>query len=132
MFGLWKSSCNGSPKASAIAAVASPSSNMIKPNLRDPLIPMEPQQGKRALICGVSYKKQKYKLKGTIIDVYKMKDFLEYRYGFLEHSIKILVDLLIIAFRFGAITLSRGGRPSRKDANKEEHGRRLEMASGRM
>ncbi|GAB4853312.1 hypothetical protein Ancab_017491 [Ancistrocladus abbreviatus] len=92
MFGLWRSSGNGSPKASATAAVASPSSNMIMPNLRDPIIPMEPKQGKRALICGVSYKKQKYKLKGTIIDAYKMKDFLEYQYGFPEHSIKILAE----------------------------------------
>ncbi|GAB2269566.1 hypothetical protein Dimus_004486 [Dionaea muscipula] len=47
---------------------------------------------KRALICGVSYNKQKYELKGTINDVHRMKDFLLHQYGFPEHVIRVLAE----------------------------------------
>ncbi|XP_021837990.2 metacaspase-1 isoform X2 [Spinacia oleracea] len=48
--------------------------------------------GKRALICGVSYKKQKYKLRGTLTDVYNIKQLLLNRYHFPEHEIRVLTE----------------------------------------
>ncbi|XP_021776458.1 metacaspase-1-like [Chenopodium quinoa] len=48
--------------------------------------------GKRALICGVSYKKQKYKLRGTLTDVYNIKQLLLNRYHFPENSIRVLTE----------------------------------------
>ncbi|KAH1120389.1 hypothetical protein J1N35_003549 [Gossypium stocksii] len=44
---------------------------------------------KRAVLCGVSYKKWKYKLKGTINDVMNMKTLLTQTYGFLERNILV-------------------------------------------
>ncbi|MBA0849276.1 hypothetical protein Goshw_013817, partial [Gossypium schwendimanii] len=49
---------------------------------------------KRAVLCGVSYKKWKYKLKGTINDVMNMKTLLTQTYGFLERNILVLTDEL--------------------------------------
>lgn len=46
--------------------------------------------GKRALICGVSYKRQKYKLKGTLTDVYNITQLLMNRYHYPERAIRIL------------------------------------------
>ncbi|KMT01515.1 hypothetical protein BVRB_9g215180 [Beta vulgaris subsp. vulgaris] len=48
--------------------------------------------GKRALICGVSYKKQKYKLKGTLTDVYNIKQLLMNRYHFPDYTIRVLTE----------------------------------------
>ncbi|XP_057518495.1 metacaspase-1-like [Amaranthus tricolor] len=48
--------------------------------------------GKRALICGVSYKNQKYKLKGTLTDVYNIKQLLTNRYHFPEQAIRVLTE----------------------------------------
>ncbi|TYG81544.1 hypothetical protein ES288_D01G013300v1 [Gossypium darwinii] len=53
---------------------------------------------KRAVLCGVSYKKWKYKLKGTINDVMNMKTLLTQTYGFLERNILVLT--VFIFFRF--------------------------------
>ncbi|KAK8312024.1 hypothetical protein V6Z12_D01G012000 [Gossypium hirsutum] len=47
---------------------------------------------KRAVLCGVSYKKWKYKLKGTINDVMNMKTLLTQTYGFLERNILVLTE----------------------------------------
>ncbi|KAK8648047.1 hypothetical protein V6N13_128809 [Hibiscus sabdariffa] len=47
---------------------------------------------KRALLCGVSYKKCKYELKGTINDVKNMKDLLVDMYGFQEPNILLLTE----------------------------------------
>ncbi|KAK9666910.1 hypothetical protein RND81_14G220200 [Saponaria officinalis] len=52
----------------------------------------EVRLGKRALICGVSYKRQKYKLKGTLTDVYNIKHLLMYKYHFPEHVIRLLTE----------------------------------------
>ena len=46
--------------------------------------------GKRALLCGVSYNKQKFKLKGTINDVESMKKLLLNNFQFPPSSIQIL------------------------------------------
>lgn len=46
--------------------------------------------GKRALLCGVSYNKQKFKLKGTINDVESMKNLLFDNFHFPSSSIQIL------------------------------------------
>ncbi|XP_011087897.1 metacaspase-1 [Sesamum indicum] len=51
-----------------------------------------PAKGKRALLCGVTYKKQKYELRGTAQDVKNMRDLLVKRFGFLEESILILAE----------------------------------------
>lgn len=48
--------------------------------------------GKRALICGVSYKKQKYKLKGTLTDAYNIHQLLKNQYHFPEHAIRVLTE----------------------------------------
>ncbi|XP_022744394.1 metacaspase-1-like [Durio zibethinus] len=47
---------------------------------------------KRAVLCGVSYKKWKYKLKGTINDVLNMKDLLIQKYEFREENILVLTE----------------------------------------
>ncbi|KAE8667897.1 hypothetical protein F3Y22_tig00112354pilonHSYRG00081 [Hibiscus syriacus] len=47
---------------------------------------------KRAVLCGVSYKKWKYKLKGTINDVKNMKGLLTQKYGFEEQNIIVLTE----------------------------------------
>lgn len=47
-------------------------------------------RGKRALICGVSYKKQKCELKGTAQDVRNIRDLLVQVYHFPTASIRIL------------------------------------------
>lgn len=46
--------------------------------------------GKRALLCGVSYKKRKYELKGTVNDVKHMKELLIRTFGFLEENVRVL------------------------------------------
>ncbi|XP_031384275.1 metacaspase-1-like isoform X1 [Punica granatum] len=47
---------------------------------------------KRAVLCGVTYRKRKYKLKGTLNDVKAMKQLLMERFGFVEESIRILTE----------------------------------------
>ncbi|XVE49537.1 hypothetical protein DITRI_Ditri01bG0090600 [Diplodiscus trichospermus] len=47
---------------------------------------------KRAVLCGVSYKTWKYKLKGTINDVFNMKRFLIQNYKFPEENILMLTE----------------------------------------
>ncbi|KAK5843988.1 hypothetical protein PVK06_000123 [Gossypium arboreum] len=54
----------------------------------------QPPAKKRAVLCGVSYKKWKYKLKGTINDVMNMKTLLTQTYGFLERNILVLTALM--------------------------------------
>ncbi|XVE66566.1 hypothetical protein DITRI_Ditri08aG0088800 [Diplodiscus trichospermus] len=51
-----------------------------------------PLAKKRAVLCGVSYKKWKYKLKGTINDALNMKDFLIKDHGFAEENILVLTE----------------------------------------
>lgn len=50
----------------------------------------QPRRGRRALLCGVSYKKQKYELKGTLQDVRNIRDLLVHGYNFPTESILIL------------------------------------------
>lgn len=50
---------------------------------------------RRAVICGVTYRKRKYKLKGTINDVKNMKQLLIERFGFLEQNILVLTGIQI-------------------------------------
>ncbi|XP_023750739.1 metacaspase-1 [Lactuca sativa] len=50
-------------------------------------------KGKRALLCGVTYDKQKYKLKGTNYDVTQMQEFLMTRFKFPSASIHILAEM---------------------------------------
>ncbi|XWS68286.1 hypothetical protein CRYUN_Cryun04dG0077800 [Craigia yunnanensis] len=51
-----------------------------------------PWAKKRAVLCGVSYKKWKYKLKGTINDVLNMKNLLVQKYEFREENIVVLTE----------------------------------------
>nr|XP_043629362.1 metacaspase-1-like isoform X2 [Erigeron canadensis] len=53
----------------------------------------ETTKGKRALLCGVTYERQKYKLKGTYHDVISMQDLLIKRFGFPSRSIHILAEM---------------------------------------
>lgn len=50
----------------------------------------QPPSGKRALLCCISYKKQKCELKGTIHDMKNMKDLLVHQFHFPIDSILIL------------------------------------------
>ncbi|KAI4342284.1 hypothetical protein MLD38_026925 [Melastoma candidum] len=50
------------------------------------------RQKKRAFLCGVSYRKKKYELKGTINDVKNMKQLLINGFAFSEGSIHILTE----------------------------------------
>ncbi|KAK1430265.1 hypothetical protein QVD17_12894 [Tagetes erecta] len=50
-------------------------------------------KGKRALLCGVTYNKQKYKLKGTNYDVMSMQELLISRFRFPSNSIHILAEM---------------------------------------
>ncbi|XP_052482073.1 metacaspase-1 isoform X2 [Gossypium raimondii] len=47
---------------------------------------------KRAVLCGVSYKKWKYKLKGTINDVFNMRDLLIRYYEYRDENMLILTE----------------------------------------
>ncbi|KAI9095754.1 hypothetical protein K1719_026314 [Acacia pycnantha] len=47
---------------------------------------------KRALLCGVTYKKRRYKLKGAINDVMNMREMLVKRFDFPEGGIRILTE----------------------------------------
>ncbi|XP_054776625.1 metacaspase-3-like [Prosopis cineraria] len=47
---------------------------------------------KRALLCGVTYKKKRYKLKGTINDVMNMREMLVKFFDFPKESIRILTE----------------------------------------
>ncbi|XP_022726280.1 metacaspase-1-like [Durio zibethinus] len=51
-----------------------------------------PWPKKRAVLCGVSYKKWKYRLKGTINDVFNMKQLLIQNYEFKEENILVLTE----------------------------------------
>ncbi|KAK9073957.1 hypothetical protein SSX86_006551 [Deinandra increscens subsp. villosa] len=53
----------------------------------------ETVKGKRALLCGVTYDKQKYKLKGTNYDVINIRELLISRFGFPSSSIHILAEM---------------------------------------
>ncbi|KAF8044165.1 hypothetical protein BT93_A2213 [Corymbia citriodora subsp. variegata] len=52
----------------------------------------KPHPGKRAVLCGVSYKKRKYELKGTVNDVKHMKELLIRTFGFMEENILVLTE----------------------------------------
>jgi hypothetical protein len=45
---------------------------------------------KRAVLCGVTYQNNKYRLKGTINDVKKMRDLLIDRFGYSKECIRVL------------------------------------------
>ncbi|KAH7865926.1 hypothetical protein Vadar_013238 [Vaccinium darrowii] len=49
-------------------------------------------QPKKAVLCGVSYTKKKYKLKGTVNDVTRMKSLLVDRFCFPENAIRVLTE----------------------------------------
>ncbi|TXG53947.1 hypothetical protein EZV62_019203 [Acer yangbiense] len=50
---------------------------------------------KRAVLCGVTYNKRKYRLKGTINDVKNMRDMLIENFKFQENGIIVLTDLYV-------------------------------------
>ncbi|XVF67227.1 hypothetical protein PTKIN_Ptkin10aG0103400 [Pterospermum kingtungense] len=78
----------GSPKK----PVASGSSLAKRPSFR--ALDQEPgvSAPKRAVLCGVTHKNWKYKLKGTINDVFNMKDLLTQVYKFEEKNILVLTE----------------------------------------
>ncbi|KAI7731915.1 hypothetical protein M8C21_033173 [Ambrosia artemisiifolia] len=53
----------------------------------------ETTKGKRAVLCGVAYNKQKYKLKGTNYDVINMRELLLSHFSFPSTSIHILAEM---------------------------------------
>ncbi|XVE93149.1 hypothetical protein REPUB_Repub01dG0165200 [Reevesia pubescens] len=77
------------PKADESGSSSSASTNHSKCALDNPQAFLA---NKRAVLCGVSYKKWKYKLKGTINDVLNMKALLIQKYGFQEENILVLTE----------------------------------------
>lgn len=55
----------------------------------------EAPRGKRALLCGVVYSKQKYRLKGTFNDVNNMRHMLVEHFKFPSSSIHILTGITL-------------------------------------
>ena len=57
---------------------------------------------KRALLCGVSYRKKKYELKGSINDVKSMRDWLMCQFAYPVECIRVLKGnyKLVIFFLF--------------------------------
>ncbi|XP_009615988.1 metacaspase-1-like [Nicotiana tomentosiformis] len=51
-----------------------------------------PPSGKRAFLCGVTYKKEKFRLRGTSHDVNSMRDLLVQKFNFSDESILILAE----------------------------------------
>ncbi|KAK4340023.1 hypothetical protein RND71_041485 [Anisodus tanguticus] len=51
-----------------------------------------PPSGKRALLCGVTYKKEKFRLRGTLHDVNSMRNMLVQKFSFSDDSILILAE----------------------------------------
>lgn len=58
---------------------------------------LKPPKGKRALLCGVTYKDQKFKLKGTIQDVLNMKKLLLEKFSFSSEAILVLAGTLSLS-----------------------------------
>ncbi|XP_073122738.1 metacaspase-1-like isoform X3 [Henckelia pumila] len=52
----------------------------------------QPPRGKRAFLCGVSYKNQKYELRGAAHDLKNMKSLLVEQFNFPNDSILILAE----------------------------------------
>lgn len=52
----------------------------------------QPPRGKRAFLCGVSYKNQKYELRGATQDLKNMKSLLVEQFNFPNDSILILAE----------------------------------------
>ncbi|KAL3538658.1 hypothetical protein ACH5RR_002024 [Cinchona calisaya] len=53
-----------------------------------------PPRGKRALLCGVSYKNRKFKLKGTMQDVTNMANLLIDKFNFPTNAILVLAEYM--------------------------------------
>ncbi|KAL5857331.1 hypothetical protein ACOSQ3_004789 [Xanthoceras sorbifolium] len=70
------------------------------PNPKTPLnivpspfqLPHSSRPNKRAVLCGVTYNKRKYRLKGTINDVKNIRDMLIKKFGFLQNGIIVLTE----------------------------------------
>ncbi|XP_042011049.1 metacaspase-1-like [Salvia splendens] len=52
----------------------------------------KPRPGRRALVCGVSYRKQKHELKGSALDVRKMSALLLESFHFPQESVLVLTE----------------------------------------
>jgi hypothetical protein len=61
---------------------------------------------KRAVLCGVSYSRRQYRLKGTVNDVVNMNSLLVENFGFPIQSIHVLTDICYRNFNFDAILFS--------------------------
>nr|GMD08836.1 metacaspase-1-like isoform X1 [Ipomoea batatas] len=68
------------------------SSLSIMPSLSSISSREELPSGKRALLCGVTYQKEKFKLRGTLQDVKNMRDLLVEHFSFQPASILILAE----------------------------------------
>ncbi|KAG8368665.1 hypothetical protein BUALT_Bualt15G0069400 [Buddleja alternifolia] len=64
--------------------------NMARPS--PSVVPVSVHGRKRAVLCGISYYGQRYKLDGTVNDVKSMRYFLTQRLGFPSDSILILTE----------------------------------------
>ncbi|KAL6517636.1 hypothetical protein OROMI_033337 [Orobanche minor] len=63
-----------------------------KARISSSLVPGSAHGKKRAVLCGVSYYGQRYRLKGTVNDVRCMNFFLNQKFGFPSDSILVLTE----------------------------------------
>lgn len=52
-----------------------------------------PQSGKRALLCGVTYKNNRFKVRGSLQDVKSMQELLLQHFSFQQSSILVLAGI---------------------------------------
>ncbi|XP_045817722.1 metacaspase-3-like isoform X2 [Trifolium pratense] len=57
-----------------------------------PLLSTTPTGNKRAVLCGVSYSRRRYRLKGTVNDVVNMNSLLVENFAFPIQSIRVLTE----------------------------------------
>lgn len=74
------------------------------------ITPEPPPRGKRAFLCGVTYKKQKCELKGTAQDVKNMRDLLVDQFSFPIESILILAGTAAAFFNHHAFSFKHVSR----------------------
>lgn len=67
------------------------------------VIPVSAHGRKRAVLCGVSYYGQRYRLNGTVNDVKCMRFFLIQKVGFPSDSILVLTGKSFIVFCFPSV-----------------------------
>ncbi|KAL2615422.1 hypothetical protein AAZV13_08G065600 [Glycine max] len=81
---LGSSKKNGNLLSGSLLPPSMPSSSLA--------LPSTSRYNKRAVLCGVSYRKRKFRLKGTINDISNMKELLIKNFKFPKECIRVLTE----------------------------------------